>query len=149
MPWGKSHCRNDVVHDTAKDVALGRGRVTKGRDAGLVRGAVRSSRVRAWQPTRVHGPQNRRAPAMANALDAIARPAPSSAGVTLQRTTRRLRTMRDAPQIKPGDWIKIGSIDAVVSDVRATDPAASDLEVVCNPERPAIYQVNWNAGRLC
>lgn len=52
--------------------------------------------------------------------------------------------MSDAPQVKPGDWIKIGTMDAVVCTVRGVDPEVADLAVVCNPERPAVYQVNWN-----
>jgi hypothetical protein len=52
--------------------------------------------------------------------------------------------MSDAPQVKPGDWIKIGSMDAVVCTIRGVDPQAVDLAAVCNPERPAVYQVNWN-----
>ncbi len=73
---GQSHCRNDMVRDAANEVALGRDRVTKGRDLGLVRGAMCDSRVRSGRPTRIHGSPNRRPPAVAIALDAIARPPP-------------------------------------------------------------------------
>jgi hypothetical protein len=51
--------------------------------------------------------------------------------------------MTEAPQPKSGDWIKIGSIDAVVTDVRSPEDDGR-LEVVCNPDRPALYGVNWN-----
>jgi hypothetical protein len=51
--------------------------------------------------------------------------------------------MAESPQVKPGDWIAIGSIDAVVTEVRGLE-AEGHLEVVCNPDKPALYRVNWN-----
>ncbi|HKT16370.1 MAG TPA: hypothetical protein VJR87_13310 [Allosphingosinicella sp.] len=54
--------------------------------------------------------------------------------------------MSSAPPVKPGDWIKVGSIDCVVSHVRGVEPMVGDLEVVCNPDQPAAYQVNWEDG---
>ena len=52
--------------------------------------------------------------------------------------------MNDAPKVKPGDWIKVGSVDGVVIEARDIDMVAADVHVVCNPDRPAVYKVNWN-----
>jgi hypothetical protein len=52
------------------------------------------------------------------------------------------RPMSNAPEVGPGDWIKVGSIDGVVTDVRS--PVGAELSVVCNPDRPAVYPVNWD-----
>ena len=52
--------------------------------------------------------------------------------------------MPDAPEVKPGDWIKVGSIDCVVSQFRGDDLMADGaLQVVTNPERPAVYDAKW------
>ena len=51
--------------------------------------------------------------------------------------------MTDAPQVKAGDWITVGSIDCVVSNVRGVEPMAGDLEALCNADQPSAYQVNW------
>lgn len=51
--------------------------------------------------------------------------------------------MSNAPQVKPGDWITVGTIDAVVSEVRGIDSAHAELQVLCNVERPTAYEVNW------
>jgi len=50
----------------------------------------------------------------------------------------------DVPQVKPGDWIKVGSTDCVVSHVRGVEPEGGDLEALCNSEQPSAYQVNWD-----
>ena len=52
--------------------------------------------------------------------------------------------MSDTPQVKPGDWIKVGSMDAVVTEARGADLVAADVQIVCDPDRPAVYKVNWN-----
>jgi len=52
--------------------------------------------------------------------------------------------MSDAPEVKPGEWIKVGSVDCVVADIAGIDPQAADLHIICNEERPAVYGVNWN-----
>ncbi len=55
--------------------------------------------------------------------------------------------MSDAPPVKPGDWISVGTVDCVVMDVRSIEPAAAHLDVVCNPDKPAVYGVKWEDDR--
>ena len=52
--------------------------------------------------------------------------------------------MSDAPHVKPGDWIQVGSVDGVVTEAREIDMIAADVQIVCNADRPAVYKVNWN-----
>jgi hypothetical protein len=52
--------------------------------------------------------------------------------------------MSDAPQVKPGDWIRIGSTNAVVCEVGSPEPEAPDIEVLCNLGRPTVYGVEWS-----
>jgi hypothetical protein len=54
--------------------------------------------------------------------------------------------MSDAPQVKPGHWIRVGTVDCVVIEVPSIDPAADHIDVICNPDRPAVYGVNWGGG---
>lgn len=54
--------------------------------------------------------------------------------------------MADIRQVKPGDWIKVGSIDCVVSNVRDFDVIATNVQVVCNPENPVAYEARREAG---
>jgi hypothetical protein len=51
--------------------------------------------------------------------------------------------MSDAPETKPGDWIKIGSVDCLVIEVHSPDRASDKVDVICNPARPAVYGANW------
>ena len=47
------------------------------------------------------------------------------------------------PNIKPGDWIRIGTVKAVVSVVRPENSKLGDLEVVFNPRKPTNHDVEW------
>jgi hypothetical protein len=48
-----------------------------------------------------------------------------------------------APPVQPGDWIRIGSIDCVITQGRGVEGLAAELTVVCNLDRPTLYDVNW------
>ena len=52
--------------------------------------------------------------------------------------------MSDTPHVEPGDWIKVGSVDGVVTESREIDMIAAAVQIVCNADRPAVYKVNWN-----
>lgn len=52
--------------------------------------------------------------------------------------------MSDAPHVKPGDWIRVGSVDGVVTQAHDVDLVETDVRIVCNPDRPAVYKVHWN-----
>lgn len=52
--------------------------------------------------------------------------------------------MSKRPDIKEGDWIKVGSCNCVVSMVRDLDHPFGDCEVVLNPKKPANVDVKWN-----
>lgn len=51
--------------------------------------------------------------------------------------------MNNAPKVKPGDWIAIGTVDCLVIELHADKPTRSDIDVICNFERPAVYGANW------
>ena len=55
--------------------------------------------------------------------------------------------MTDAPKVKPGDWINVGSIECVVIELRSTISAVADMDVICNPAKPAVYGVTWEGDR--
>lgn len=52
--------------------------------------------------------------------------------------------MSKRPDIKEGDWIKVGSCNCVVSMVRDLDHPFGDCEVVLNPKKPANVDVKWS-----
>lgn len=52
--------------------------------------------------------------------------------------------MSKRPDIKEGDWIKVGSCNCVVSIVRDLDHPFGDGEVVLNPKKPANVDVKWS-----
>ena len=52
--------------------------------------------------------------------------------------------MADRPEIKPGDWIRVGNQDCVMTKVREPGRAFGDCEVVFNPSKPANLDVVWN-----
>ena len=54
--------------------------------------------------------------------------------------------MADRPEIKPGDWIRIGNTDCVVANVREHSHALGDCEVVFNPSKPTNHDVVWTGG---
>ena len=51
--------------------------------------------------------------------------------------------MADRPAVKPGDWIRIGSVDCVVSTVRPPNDEWGDCEVAFDPEKPTNADVKW------
>jgi hypothetical protein len=51
--------------------------------------------------------------------------------------------MAPRPDIKPGDWIRIGNTDCVVAVVRAAGDQFGDCEVVFNPTKPTNHDVEW------
>jgi hypothetical protein len=51
--------------------------------------------------------------------------------------------MSERPPIKPGDWIRIGSVDCVVSLVRPHNDEWGDCEVVFDPKKPTNADVKW------
>ena len=53
--------------------------------------------------------------------------------------------MAERPDIKPGDWIRIGKTDCVVTGVfeEPGDPMR-DCEVVFNPQEPTNRDAQWN-----
>ena len=52
--------------------------------------------------------------------------------------------MADRPEIKPGDWIRVGNRDCVVANVRDPGDAFGDCEVVFDPSKPTNHDVVWN-----
>ena len=54
--------------------------------------------------------------------------------------------MAERPAVKPGDWIKVGSVDCVVANVRQPESVAvgGDIEVVFDPKKPTNHEVEWN-----
>jgi hypothetical protein len=56
---------------------------------------------------------------------------------------RKAKTMSERPTIKPGDWIRIGSVDCVVSLVRPHNDEWGDCEVVFDPKKPTNADVKW------
>jgi len=52
--------------------------------------------------------------------------------------------MAERPPIAHGCWIKIASVDCVVSKVRAAGDAAGDCEVVFDAKRPTGRDARWN-----
>ncbi len=56
--------------------------------------------------------------------------------------------MENTPPIKPGDWIEVGSVWAVVSQLMSPEhPMGADCEVVFNPSKPTNHDVRWNGQR--
>ena len=51
--------------------------------------------------------------------------------------------MTERPHINPGDWIRVGSLDCVVSMVRPPDHSFGDCEVVFDPSKPTNRDVEW------
>ena len=51
--------------------------------------------------------------------------------------------MAGRPAIKLGDWIRIGSVDCVVSTVRPPNDEWGDCEVVFDPQKPTNADVKW------
>ena len=49
--------------------------------------------------------------------------------------------------ISPGDWIRIGQTDCVVSRVWPAGTASGDCEVVFNPDKPAYRNACWTGER--
>jgi hypothetical protein len=55
--------------------------------------------------------------------------------------------MADRPDIKPGDWIRVGSIAAVVSsELKKSNDPFGDCEVVYNSSKPTNRRVKWNGS---
>ena len=55
--------------------------------------------------------------------------------------------MSSRPNIKPGDWIHIGSVKAVVAAVREPGDSFGDCEVVFRPDKPTNHDVEWVDGK--
>ena len=51
--------------------------------------------------------------------------------------------MTERPFIKSGDWIRIGSVDCVVSLVRPPGDSFGDCEVVFNAQKPTNDEARW------
>ncbi len=49
--------------------------------------------------------------------------------------------------ISPGDWIRIGEIDCVVSRVWPAGNALGDCEVVFNPDKPTNHNAYWTGDQ--
>ena len=54
--------------------------------------------------------------------------------------------MSDRPEIRPGQWIRVGNRDCVVAKVRPPGHDFGDCEVVHNPSKPTNTDVVWNGG---
>lgn len=55
--------------------------------------------------------------------------------------------MTTMPNIKPGDWIEVGFIDAVVSVIRPPDHhMGAQCEVVFDASKPTNHDVRWNGS---
>lgn len=52
--------------------------------------------------------------------------------------------MADRPEIKPGDWIRVGNRNCVVANVRDPGYAFGDCKVVFDRRKPTSHDVVWN-----
>lgn len=55
--------------------------------------------------------------------------------------------MSSRPDIKPGDWIRIGNTLCVVSLVRSPADGFGDCEVVHNSDEPVFEDARWDGER--
>jgi hypothetical protein len=57
--------------------------------------------------------------------------------------------MTERPKVSAGDWIRIGELDCVVSDVRRPDLVAfaGDIEVVFDAAKPTNHDAEWDGGK--
>lgn len=54
--------------------------------------------------------------------------------------------MSDRPEIRPGQWIQIGPILAIVATVHRAGEGFGDCEVVFNPQKPTNCDAEWRDG---
>ena len=55
--------------------------------------------------------------------------------------------MSDRPTVKPRGWIRVGSTDCVVANVRGPGQSLGDCEVVFNPDKPTNRDVTWDGDQ--
>ncbi len=54
--------------------------------------------------------------------------------------------MTDRPDVALFDEIHVGNVRCVVSRVRPSGDVFGDLEVVFNPDKPSVHDVDWTDG---
>jgi len=55
--------------------------------------------------------------------------------------------MSPRPNVKPGEWINVGGVDAVVSTILPPGDPSGDCEVVFDPSKPTNLYARWTDGK--